>query len=176
MNSKETHMTPKRTITALAATAALGAAALAPTASAAPADAQASASKNIVQTAAAAGKFDTLLALVKQAGLAGALKGDGPLTVFAPTDAAFDKVPDKTLNALAKDKKQLRAVLLYHVAAGKLTAKKIVNRSSIETLNGKSVRVRVNGEKVKVGDARVTAADVKASNGVIHVINRVLIP
>ena len=167
-----------RTITALAATTAVGVATIAPTASARPtADAaRASAAKNIVQTAVAAGQFKTLASLLKQAGLAGTLQAKGPYTVFAPTDAAFAKVPKATLQALGKDKAKLRSVLLYHVAKGKLDAAKVVKRTSVKTLNGKSVRVRVKDGKVTVGGARVAKADVKASNGVIHVINKVLIP
>ena len=137
---------------------------------------QAGAGKNIVETAVAAGQFKTLTSLVGQAGLAETLQGKGRFTVFAPTDAAFAKVPAKTLNALAKDKAKLRAVLLYHVAKGKLTAAKVVKRNSIKTLNGQRVRVRVRDGKVFVGGARVTTPDVAASNGVIHVINKVLIP
>jgi uncharacterized surface protein with fasciclin (FAS1) repeats len=133
-------------------------------------------SRNIVETAQAAGQFHTLTALLKRAGLAKTLRGKGPFTVFAPTDAAFAKVPKKTLNALAADKAKLRAVLLYHVAKGKLTAAKVVKRTSIKTLNGQRVRVRVRSGKVFVANARVTMPDVAASNGVIHVINRVLIP
>jgi len=131
---------------------------------------------NIVETAVAAGKFKTLTALVSKAGLAGTLQGKGPFTVFAPTDAAFAKVPKATLTALGKDKAKLRAVLLYHVAKGKLTAKKVVKRESVKTLNGQRVRIRVRNGKVFVGGARVTTPDVAASNGVIHVINKVLIP
>ena len=134
------------------------------------------ASKNIVQTAVGAGQFKTLVSLVKQAGLASTLSGKGPFTVFAPTDAAFAKVPKATLDALAKDKAKLKSVLLYHVAKGRLTAAKVVKRSSIKTLNGKSVSVRVRSGKAYVGGARVVTPDVKASNGVIHVINKVLIP
>ena len=100
--------------------------------------------KNIVQTAVAAGSFKTLVSLVKQAGLAGALSGPGPLTVFAPTDAAFAKVPKATLAALAKDKSKLKAVLLYHVAKGKLTAAKVVKLHSVKTLNGQSLKIRVS--------------------------------
>src|SRR3954465_7323772 len=143
---------------------------------AAPAGAAARPHRNIVQTATAAGQFKTLTALLKQAGLAKTLQGKGPYTVFAPTDAAFAKVPKKTLNALAADKAKLRAVLLYHVAKGKLTAAKVVKRTSIKTLNGQRVRVRVSDGKVFVGGARVTTPDVAASNGVIHVIDQVLIP
>ena len=167
-----------RTITALAATTAIGVATVGSTASARPAadPARPSASKDIVQTAVAAGQFKTLASLLKQAGLAGTLQAKGPYTVFAPTDAAFAKVPKATLQALGQDKAKLRSVLLYHVANGRLDAAKVVKRSSVKTLNGKSVRVRVSDGKVTVGGARVTKADVKASNGVIHVINKVLIP
>jgi uncharacterized surface protein with fasciclin (FAS1) repeats len=166
-----------RTITAVAATAAVGLAAVGSTASARPAEpARASQSKDIVQTAVAAGQFKTLASLLKQAGLAGTLQGKGPYTVFAPTDAAFAKVPKATLQALGKDKAKLRSVLLYHVAKGQLDAAKVVKRTSVKTLNGKSVPIRVMDGKVTVGGARVTKADVRASNGVIHVINKVLIP
>ena len=132
--------------------------------------------KNIVQTAVAAGSFKTLVSLVKQAGLAGALSGKGPLTVFAPTDAAFAKVPKATLAALAKDKSKLKAVLLYHVAKGKLTAAKVVKLHSVMTLNGQSLKVHVSHGTVTVGGARIIKTDIGASNGVIHVINKVLIP
>jgi transforming growth factor-beta-induced protein len=134
------------------------------------------ASKNIVQTAVAAGKFKTLASLLTKAGLAGTLQGKGPFTVFAPTDAAFAKVPKATLAALGKDKAKLRAVLLYHVVKGKVTAASVVKLASAKTLNGQSVAIRVTGGKVFVGGARVTTADVMASNGVIHVIDKVLIP
>ena len=167
-------MTPKRLIATLAVVTAVGGAALATTASAG-AD-QSAAKRDIVQTAVAAGKFKTLASLLTKAGLAGTLKGKGPYTVFAPTDAAFAKVPKSTLDALGKDKAKLRAVLLYHVASGRLTAARVVKRTSVKTLNGQSVRISVSGSKVSVGGARVTTADVKASNGVIHVINKVLIP
>ena len=132
--------------------------------------------KNIVQTAVAAGQFKTLVSLVKQAGLAGALSGPGPLTVFAPTDAAFAKVPKATLAALAKSPAKLKAVLLYHVAKGKVTAGQVVKLTSVKTLQGGSLSVKVIGGKVYVGGARVIKPDVMASNGVIHVINKVLVP
>jgi len=144
-----------------------------------PKDAPAAPSKNIVQTAVAAGKFNTLVSLVKKAGLAGALSGPGPLTVFAPTDAAFAKVPKATLAALAKNKAKLKAVLLYHVIKGKVPASTVVtlNGKSVKTLNGASVKISVKGGKVYLnGSTRVTKTDVMASNGVIHVINKVLIP
>ena len=132
--------------------------------------------KNIVQTAVAAGQFKTLVSLVKQAGLAGALSAPGPLTVFAPTDAAFAKVPKATLAVLAKDKAKLKAVLLYHVAKGKVTAAKVVKLKTVTTLEGSTLSIRVAGGKVFVGGAQVITPDVMASNGVIHVINKVLIP
>jgi uncharacterized surface protein with fasciclin (FAS1) repeats len=131
---------------------------------------------DIVATATAAGKFTTLTKLLKRAGLVSALRQPGPYTVFAPTDAAFKKVPKKTLNALLANKAKLKAVLLYHVVAGKVTAADVSMLKSAKTLNGKSVRIRLSGANVFVNQAKVTKADVMASNGVIHVINAVLIP
>lgn len=141
-----------------------------------PQEATATAPKTIVQTAVAAGSFKTLASLLKKAGLVGTLQGKGPFTVFAPTDAAFAKVPKATLASLAKNKAALRSVLLYHVVRGNVPAAKVVMLRSAKTLNGKAVAIRVNGGNVLVGGARVTTADVKASNGVIHVVNKVLIP
>jgi uncharacterized surface protein with fasciclin (FAS1) repeats len=132
--------------------------------------------KNIVQTAVAAGQFKTLVSLVKQAGLAGALSGKGPLTVFAPTDAAFAKVPKTTLAALARDRARLKAVLLYHVVPGKVTAARVAKLHSAKTLEGAALRITTAGSAVKVNNARVVRADILASNGVIHVVDRVLIP
>ncbi len=132
--------------------------------------------KNLVQTAVAAGQFKTLASLLTKAGLAGTLEGKGPFTVFAPTDAAFAKVPKSTLAALAKNKAKLRAVLLYHVVKGKVTAAQAMKLNSAKTLEGKSLSIRVSGGKVIVGGATVIKANVIASNGVIHVINKVLIP
>src|SRR3954453_23260563 len=132
--------------------------------------------KNIVQTAVAAGQFKTLVALVKQAGLAGALSGKGQLKVFAPTDATFAKVPKATLAALGKNKAQLKAVLLYHVVKGKVTAAQAGMLTSATTLQGAALPIRATGGKVFVGGAQVVKADVMASNGVIHVINKVLLP
>jgi len=132
--------------------------------------------KNIVQTAVAAGQFKTLTSLLSKAGLAGTLAGKGPYTVFAPTDAAFAKVPKAALSALAKNKAKLRAVLLYHVVKGKVTAAQAMKLRSAKTLQGSSVSIRVKNGKVIVGGATVVKADVMASNGVIHVINKVLIP
>jgi uncharacterized surface protein with fasciclin (FAS1) repeats len=142
----------------------------------APATARPSEDKNIVQTAQAAGNFKTLTKLVTKAGLAGTLSQPGPYTVFAPTDAAFKKVPKSTLKSLAKNRAKLRAVLLYHVVAGKVPSSEVVMMKSVKTVNGKSVRIRTSNGSVYVNNARVTKPDVNASNGVIHVINRVLIP
>src|SRR5215218_17441 len=167
-----------RSISALTAMAAVSAMAVAGPASAGPQEsgASAAAKKDIVETAVEAGQFNTLASLLKKAGLVKTLKGKGPYTVFAPTDAAFAKLPHATLDELGQDKAKLRSVLLYHVAGRKLTAAKIVKLRSVKMLNGKRVRIRVRGETVRVGGARVTTADVGASNGVIHVINKVLIP
>ncbi len=132
--------------------------------------------KNIMQTAVAAGQFKTLVSLVEQAGVAGALAAPGKLTVFAPTDAAFAKVPKATLAALGKDKALLKSVLLYHVANGKVTAAKVVKLKSVKTLQDGVLAIRVSGGKVFIGKAQVVTPDVMASNGVIHIINRVLIP
>jgi uncharacterized surface protein with fasciclin (FAS1) repeats len=132
--------------------------------------------KDIVETAAAAGSFTTLTSLLEQTGLDRTLGGKGRFTVFAPTDKAFAKVPKSTLEALAADKAKLRTVLLHHVAKGRLTAAKVVKRRSIKMLDGQRVKVRVRKGNVFVGGARVTTPDVRASNGVIHVISKVLIP
>jgi uncharacterized surface protein with fasciclin (FAS1) repeats len=133
-------------------------------------------SRDIVQTAVAAGQFKTLARLLTRAGLAGALAKPGPYTVFAPTDAAFAKVPKKTLDALLADKAKLKAVLLYHVVPGRVTAAEVVKLSSAKTLEGKTLRIRVAGANVFVNSAKVTKPNVMATNGVIHVVNRVLIP
>ena len=151
-------------------------AALALSVAGAPAAARPSDEKNIVQTAQAAGTFKTLTKLVVKAGLAGTLSKAGPYTVFAPTDAAFSKVPKSTLNSLARNRAKLRAVLLYHVVAGRVPSSQVVMLKSAKTLNGKSVRIHTAGGKVFVNNAKVTKADINASNGVIHVVNRVLIP
>jgi len=135
-------------------------------------------SKNIVQVAAGDKQFSTLVSLVKKAGLVSALSGKQKLTVFAPTNKAFAKLPKSTLTALGKDKKKLKAVLLYHVVKGAVPAKTVLtlNGKSVKTLNGKSVRITVKGGKVAVNKAKVIKTDVKASNGVIHVIDTVLVP
>jgi uncharacterized surface protein with fasciclin (FAS1) repeats len=144
------------------------------TASTAPA--RTASDQNLVQTAVAAGQVTTLTKLLARAGLVGTLDGPAAYTVFAPTDAAFAKLPKQTLNALLGDKAKLRAVLLYHVVAGKVTAADVVKLTSAKTLNGNPVRIRVAGSNVFVNSAKVTKPDVMASNGVIHLVNRVLIP
>jgi uncharacterized surface protein with fasciclin (FAS1) repeats len=133
--------------------------------------------RNIVQTANAAGDFKTLVMLVKRAGLTGALSGESKLTVFAPTDAAFKKVPKATLAKLLANRAQLRRVLLYHVVAGDVKAAQVVQLRSAKTLAGPRVRIRTEGGKVFLNtSSRVVKTDVAASNGTIHVINRVLLP
>jgi uncharacterized surface protein with fasciclin (FAS1) repeats len=132
--------------------------------------------QNLVQTAIAAGQFKTLASLLQKAGLVATLEGKGPFTVFAPTDAAFAKVPKATLAALAGNKAKLRAVLLYHVVKGEVTAAQAAKLHSAKTLEGKSLSIQVSGGKVIVGGATVIKANVPASNGVIHVIDKVLIP
>ena len=131
---------------------------------------------NIVQTAINAGNFTTLATALTEAGLVDALEGKGPFTVFAPTDDAFKKLPDGVLESLLQDKDALKNVLLYHVVAGDITSKQIVNLSEAMTLDGSDVKIKVDDGKVMVNNAQVIGADVMASNGVIHVIDTVLIP
>lgn len=135
-----------------------------------------SAKKDIVDTAVAAGSFNTLAAALEAAGLVETLKGPGPFTVFAPTDAAFAKLPAGTVEALLKDKTKLTAILTYHVVAGKVMATDVVKLDSAKTVNGQSVTIKVMGDMVHVDGATVTKADIEASNGVIHVIDTVLMP
>ena len=132
--------------------------------------------KNLVQTAIAAGQFKTLASLLQKAGLAGALEGKGPFTVFAPTDAAFAKVPKATLASLAKNKAKLRAVLLYHVVKGKVTAAQAMKLHSAKTLEGKPSRSGSAAARCSSAAPPSSRPNVMASNGVIHVINKVLIP
>lgn len=137
------------------------------------------ASQNLVQTAQGAGQFKTLVSLVSSAGLAKTLSGKTKYTVFAPTDAAFKKVPKNVLAALAKPKNKgaLKKVLLYHVVTGAVPARKVVKLTSARTVEGQKVTIKVRGGKVYLnGFTRVTKTDIKASNGIIHVINKVLIP
>jgi uncharacterized surface protein with fasciclin (FAS1) repeats len=134
---------------------------------------------NIVETAVAAGQFKTLAAALEAAGLIDALTGEGPFTVFAPTDEAFAKLPAGTVESLLKpeNKEKLKSILLYHVVPGNVTAKQVMklNGRTVKTLEGGSIKVStVHG--VTVDGARVTKTDIQASNGVIHVIDTVLIP
>lgn len=133
---------------------------------------------NIVETAASAGSFETLLAAAKAAGLADALSGTGPLTVFAPTDEAFAALPAGTVESLLKPENidTLRAILLYHVVEGDVRAAQVVELDAAGTLNGQRVDIAVNDGTVTVDNARVVSADVLATNGTIHVIDRVLMP
>jgi len=132
--------------------------------------------KDIVQTAQAAGQFNTLLTAATEAGLVETLKSPGPFTLFAPTDEAFAKLPDGTVEALLADKEQLRAVLLYHVLSGRVPSAQITAPIHAKTVNGATLDIRPVAGGVHVGPARVIQADVEASNGVIHVIDTVLIP
>jgi uncharacterized surface protein with fasciclin (FAS1) repeats len=134
--------------------------------------------KNVVQVAVDAGSFTTLVAAVEAAGLAETLQGPGPFTVFAPSDAAFAKLPPGTVEALLADKAKLASILTYHVVAGKVMAGDIVraNGATPTTVNGQPLDVVVRGGTVYVNGARVVSADVAASNGVIHVIDAVLLP
>lgn len=131
----------------------------------------------IVETAVAA-KFNTLVAAVKAAGLVDALSGDGPLTVFAPTDEAFAKLPAGTVENLLKpeNKDQLVAVLTYHVVKGNMTAKKVLKKESLSTLQGGSIAVSTDDKGAKVNDSRILKTDIGCSNGVVHVIDTVLLP
>jgi uncharacterized surface protein with fasciclin (FAS1) repeats len=141
-------------------------------------NANASSKKDIVDTAVAAGDFKTLAAALQAAGLVDTLKGAGPFTVFAPTDEAFAKLPAGTVEDLLKpeNKQKLVSILTYHVVAGDVMAKDVVKLSEAKTLNGKELKIMVEGGKVMVDSANVTKTDIQCSNGVIHVIDSVLIP
>jgi uncharacterized surface protein with fasciclin (FAS1) repeats len=158
-----------RTITRAAAAVALSLAV------AAPVTAQAQ-TQDIVATAVAAGQFNTLAKALTEAGLVETLQGAGPFTVFAPTDAAFAKLPAGTVEGLLADKAKLRQVLLYHVVAGKVTAADVAKLTTAKTVGGPSVKVMVHGGAPMINNANVVKADVAASNGVIHVIDTVLLP
>jgi uncharacterized surface protein with fasciclin (FAS1) repeats len=131
---------------------------------------------NIVQVAQSAGDFETLVAAVQAAGLVETLSGEGPFTVFAPTDEAFAKLPEGTLEALLNDKDKLTAILTYHVVPGKVMAADVVGLSSATTVNGQNVSFKVMDGKVMINNANVVATDITASNGVIHVIDTVILP
>jgi len=132
--------------------------------------------KDIVQTAIDAGQFQTLARALGAAGLVETLKGDGPFTVFAPTDEAINKVPKEKLEALLKDKEALAAVLKYHVVSGKVMAADVVKLDSAKTVQGESVTIEAKEGKVKINGANVTKTDIECKNGVIHVIDAVLLP
>jgi uncharacterized surface protein with fasciclin (FAS1) repeats len=133
-------------------------------------------SGTIVEVAANAGTFTTLVAAVQAAGLVNTLNGPGPFTVFAPTDDAFAKLPAGTVEALLQDPETLASILTYHVVPGKVTAAEVLNLTSATTVNGGSLSIQVVGNTVRVGGATVITTDVEASNGVIHVIDTVLLP
>lgn len=133
-------------------------------------------SKDIVTVAIEAGNFKTLATALTEAGLIETLKGKGPFTVFAPTDEAFAKLPAKTLEGLLKDKEALKKVLLYHVVSGNVTSSDVVKLSSAKTVEGSEIKIKTKDGKVMINDAKVISADVKASNGVIHVIDTVILP
>lgn len=130
---------------------------------------------DIVDTAVSAGQFKTLVQAVQAAGLVDTLKSDGPFTVFAPTDAAFAKLPAGTVESLLNDKQKLAQVLTYHVVPGKITAAQ-VKPGEVKTVQGQPLRFRADGGAVMVNNARVTKTDIMASNGVIHVIDTVVLP
>jgi len=134
------------------------------------------AAQDIVDTAVAAGQFKTLAAALQAAGLVDTLKGAGPFTVFAPTDEAFAKLPAGTVDALLKDIPKLKGILTYHVVAGKVMAVDVVKMESAKTVNGQSVKIMVKGGKVMVDNASVVKTDIVCSNGVIHVIDAVILP
>lgn len=144
---------------------------------AAPAEAQYSPnSSDIVDVAAEAGAFTTLLAAAEAAGLVDVLRSEGPFTVFAPTDEAFAALPEGTVESLLENPDALRDILLYHVVPGKVMAADVVKLDRAETAQGSWVTISTYGETVRINDARVVTADVEASNGVIHVIDAVILP
>ncbi|MDH3207157.1 MAG: fasciclin domain-containing protein [Gemmatimonadota bacterium] len=134
------------------------------------------ASKDIVTTAVEAGSFTTLAAALEAAGLVGVLQGEGPFTVFAPTDAAFAKLPAGTVEALLADKAALTRVLTYHVVAGRVPSSAVVGLTQAETVAGIDAPIEVRSGNVYVGGAQVITADVQASNGIIHIIDTVMLP
>ncbi len=134
--------------------------------------------KDIVDTAVGAGQFTTLATALEAAGLVGTLKGPGPFTVFAPTDEAFAKLPEGTVDTLLEpaNKDKLVAVLTYHVVSGRVMAEDVVKMDEAKTVNGAMIAIEAGSGAVMVNDARVTATDIGASNGVIHVIDKVILP
>jgi len=136
------------------------------------------AENDIVDTAVAAGQFKTLASALQAAGLVDTLKGDGPFTVFAPTDEAFAKLPKGTVENLLKpeNKDQLVSILTYHVVPGNVQAADVVKMDEAKTVNGEMIDIEVKGDTAMVNDAKVTKTDIAASNGVIHVIDTVILP
>jgi uncharacterized surface protein with fasciclin (FAS1) repeats len=134
--------------------------------------------KDIVDTAVGAGSFNTLVTAVQTAGLVETLKGEGPFTVFAPTDEAFAKLPAGTVDALLKDKEKLKKILLYHVVSGNVMAKDVVklNGKTVKTVQGSPAKITVMGDKVMLNNANVVKTDIACTNGVIHVIDTVIMP
>jgi uncharacterized surface protein with fasciclin (FAS1) repeats len=132
--------------------------------------------KNIVETAVAADQFSTLVTAVKAAELVETLSGPGPFTVFAPTNDAFAKLPEGTVESLLKDKDKLTAILTYHVVPGKVMASDVINISSAKTVNGQSITITVQDGEVMLNNAKVIKTDIECSNGVIHVIDTVILP
>ncbi|CAN5790416.1 hypothetical protein BH23GEM11_BH23GEM11_11810 [soil metagenome] len=141
-----------------------------------PMDAPDGESGSIVDVAAAAGSFETLLAAANAAGLVETLDTGGPFTLFAPTDAAFAALPAGTLESLLADPDALRDILLYHVVSGRVTAADVASLNQATSLQGETLRIMVHDGSVMVNDANVTTTDIQASNGIIHVIDAVLIP
>lgn len=132
--------------------------------------------RSIVDIAVSDSQFSTLVTALQAAGLVETLSGEGPFTVFAPTNDAFAKLPAETLEEVLADKDQLTAILTYHVVAGKVMAEDVVNLTSADTVQGGELKIDVTGANVMVNNARVVMTDIEASNGVIHVIDTVLIP
>jgi uncharacterized surface protein with fasciclin (FAS1) repeats len=163
---KKENATMKSKVIALAAILAL---------TATPLVASDSQQKDIVDTAVAAGSFTTLVKALQAAGLVETLKGAGPFTVFAPTDEAFAKLPAGTLEGLLKDKAKLASILTYHVVPGKVMASDVVKLDSAKTVQGQSVKIDAK-DGVRINDAKVVKADIQTSNGVIHVIDSVILP
>lgn len=131
--------------------------------------------KNLVETAINAGKFKTLIIALREAGLYDILSSEGPYTIFAPTDEAFSKLPDGTIENLLKDKEKLTAILTYHVIANRVFSKDVTSLQKANTINGKQVKIEA-GTKVKIDNARIIKSDIKCTNGVIHIIDEVLLP
>jgi uncharacterized surface protein with fasciclin (FAS1) repeats len=132
--------------------------------------------KDIITIAVESGKFNTLTKALTATGLVETLQGEGPFTIFAPTDEAFGKLPEGTIESLLRDKEALKSILFYHVVSGKVTADQVVKLDKAETLSDKNIRIKTNDGGVVINNSKVITADVMAKNGVIHIIDTVLIP